>query len=164
MPLLKDGQIVNDPWVMVEGDEPIPADTPAIIGLARWQRHRAALSGRKVPLGIRLKSDEPPSQIEGDLSNFAVIVLEFPYFKDGRAYSYARLLRERYGYRGEMRAAGHVLCDQYLFMARVGVDAFEVKDDTAVAAWKKAMNEMSVFYQPTSDGRKTAMMFRHQKG
>lgn len=164
MPLLKDGQIVDDPWVTVEGDEPIPADAPAIISVGRWQKDRAALAGRKAPLGIRLKSDQPPSQIEGDLSKFAVIVLEFPYFKDGRAYSYARLLRERYGYRGEVRAAGHVLRDQYLFMARVGIDAFEVKDETAVAAWEQSMNEMSVFYQPTADGRKTAMMLRHQKG
>ncbi len=163
MPLLKDGRIVDDAWIAVGDADPIPADKPVIVGLDRWTRERAGLLGRNAPLGIRLKSSEPPEQIAADLARFALVALEFPYFKDGRAYSYARLLRERYGYKGELRAVGHVLRDQYLFMARCGFDAFEVKDAKAVDAFKQAMAEFSVFYQPTADGRRTAMMLRHPK-
>lgn len=163
MPLLKEGQIVEDAWVVVGDDEVIPADKPVVVTLDRWTRERASLMGRNAPLGIRLKSNEPPEKIKEDLSHFGVVALEFPYFKDGRAYSYARLLRERYGYKGELRAVGHVLQDQYLFMVRCGFDAFEVKNDKAVEGFKHAMGEYSVFYQPTADGRKTAMMLRHPK-
>jgi uncharacterized protein (DUF934 family) len=163
MPLLKDGRIVDDPRTTVADDAPVPADRPVIVSLARWTTERDAFVGRKAPLGIRLASGEAPAAIAADLDRFGVIALEFPHFKDGRAYSSCRLLRERHGYAGEVRAVGNVLRDQYLFMARVGFDAFEVKDETAVAAWAQAMSEMSVFYQPTADGRKTAMMLRHQK-
>ncbi|MHA1154101.1 MAG: DUF934 domain-containing protein, partial [Alphaproteobacteria bacterium] len=94
---------------------------------------------------------------------FQVIALEFPSFGDGRAYSYARLLRERHGYRGELRAVGNVLRDQALFMRRCGFDAFEVAEGTAVAGWREALGEISVFYQPTEDGRPAAPGLRNQR-
>ena len=76
----------------------------------------------------------------------------FPTFKDGRAYSQARQLRERYGFRGELRATGDVLRDQFLFLARAGFDAFEVKKDADAAAFGEAIARYSVFYQPAGDG------------
>jgi uncharacterized protein (DUF934 family) len=77
----------------------------------------------------------------------------FPSFKDGRAYSQARQLRERYGFRGELRATGDVLRDQFLFLARAGFDAFEVKKDADTAAFVEALARYSVFYQPAADAR-----------
>ncbi|MCH8809777.1 MAG: DUF934 domain-containing protein, partial [Proteobacteria bacterium] len=121
---------------------------------------REALLQRNAPLGIRLRSDQPPKLVLDDLDRFAVVALEFPKFGDGRAYSYARLLRERYGYRGELRAVGNVLRDQALFMLRCGFDAFELAEDSALEGWRESLAEISVFYQPTADGRSPAHALR----
>jgi uncharacterized protein (DUF934 family) len=163
MPLLKDGKIVDDQWTAVADDAELPADRPVIVSLERWQKEKDTLAGRNAPLGVRLKSDQSPELIREHLDRFGLVALDFPVFKDGRAYSYARLLRERFGFKGELRAVGNVLRDQYMFMQRCGFDAYEVKDETAVAAWKQSMTEISVWYQPTADGRRTAMQIRHSK-
>ena len=83
--------------------------TAVIVGLARWQEERGLIEPRRDPLGVRLKPGDPVEQIAGDLERLAVVALEFPKFNDGRAMSQARLLRERYGYRGEIRATGKVV-------------------------------------------------------
>src|SRR3546814_2142105 len=85
------------------------------------------LRGHNGRLGLRLKSDQSPAGIAEDLGHFQLVALEFPRFGDGRAYSYARLLRERYGFKGELRAVGNVLRDQFLFMLRCGFDALDRK-------------------------------------
>jgi uncharacterized protein (DUF934 family) len=80
------------------------------------------------------------------------VALSFPTFKDGRAYSQARLLRERYGFRGELRATGQVLRDQLLFMHRAGFDAFELSKDADAPVFVQALTRYSLFYQPAGDG------------
>jgi len=163
MPLLRDGALVDDPWVTVDDGTQLPMDGPAIVSLERWQAHRDALLGRNAPLGIRLKSDQPPALIADDLDRFAVVALEFPVFRDGRAYSHARLLRERYGYKGEVRAVGEVLRDQFLFMVRCGFDAVEVKDENAAGQWREAVSEISVVYQPAADSQTPVWALRHRR-
>ncbi len=160
MPLIKDNELVPDPWVTLGDDEALPEGTPAIVSFERWQNEREALLQRNAPLGIRLRSDQPPKLVLDDLDRFAVVALEFPRFGDGRAYSYARLLRERYGFRGELRAVGNVLRDQALFMLRCGFDAFELAEDSALEGWRESLAEISVFYQPTADGRSPAHALR----
>ena len=164
MPLIKDDEFVVDPWVAVDDEEDLPEGAPAIVSLKRWQAERVALAGRNAPLGIRLRADQPPAPIAEDLDRFQVVALEFPSFGDGRAYSYARLLRERFGYRGELRAVGNVLRDQALFMRRCGFDSFEVAEGTGVDGWREALGEISVFYQPTEDGRPAAPGLRSAVG
>lgn len=161
MPLLKDNRLIEDTWVAVGDDEPLPDGVPAIITLARWQRDQVHLWERNAPLGIRLEPGEAPHEIVEALDRFRLVALNFPTFTDGRAYSYARLLRERYGYKGELRAVGNVLKDQYGFMLRCGFDSFEVADGIDPAAWEKAARALGVVYQPTSDRRSTAAMERH---
>jgi len=163
MALIKDSAVVEDPWLAVGDDEDLPADAPVIVSLERWQRDRDRLLGRNTPLGIRLRSDQPPALVLDDLERFAVVALEFPRFGDGRAYSYARLLRERYGFEGEVRAVGDVLRDQYLFMQRCGFDAFQVADEGALEHWQQALAEISVVYQPAASGRRTVMEARRSR-
>ena len=86
----------------------------------------------------------------------------FPGFRDGRAYSQARILRERYGFGGEMRATGQVLRDQFLFLLRSGFNSFEVSKEADAAAFVESIKTFDVFYQPTGDGRATA--FRRRLG
>jgi uncharacterized protein (DUF934 family) len=90
--------------------------------------------------------------------------LVVPKFKDGRAYSQARLLRERHGFRGELRATGDVLRDQFQFLLRAGFDAFEVKKPADAKVFAQAAARFSVFYQPSADGRPPALRRRAQSG
>ena len=162
MPLLKHGRPAEDVWVAVADDEVLPGDAPAIVSLERWRRDRETLRGHNGPLGIRLNSDQSPALVADDLSRFGVVVLDFPVFRDGRPFSYARLLRERYGFDGEVRATGHVLRDQYAFLHRCGVDALEVEDPDAAAHWDRALSEISGVYQPATDRRPWIGQLRRQ--
>ena len=162
MPLIKSGRRVEDPWVYLDDDAPLPEHGPVIVGVARWQAERARLRRRGPPVGVRMKADQPPSLIADDIDRLHLIALEFPAFADGRAYSSARLLRERHGYAHELRAVGTVLRDQFMFMHRCGFDAFEVADQAAVDGWIEAMSEISVWYQPTGDGRAPVSVLRRR--
>lgn len=162
MPLLKDGRLVDDPWRTVPDAAELPSEGQVIVGLDHWRDNRENLVKRNVPLGIRLRSDEFPDEISEDLDRFAVIALEFPTFRDGRAYSHARRLRERLGFKGELRAVGNVLRDQWVFMLRCGFDAFEVEDEGAEAAWRSASGEIGVHYQPAADLRPGVVALRHR--
>ena len=163
MSLIKGGKLVEDTFVDASGAETIPPSGPVIVSLAQWQAQRDALLQRGTPLGLRLHSDQSPEAIANDVQHFALIALEFPKFRDGRAYSYARLLRERYGFKGELRAVGDVLMEQLFFMVRTGFDAFDLQQSPdPVAAFQTALSDFSVWYQPTADGRKTALQLRHR--
>ncbi|MEO8466827.1 MAG: DUF934 domain-containing protein [Gammaproteobacteria bacterium] len=160
MGLIKDGKLVTDTFVDVTGLETLPPGGAVLVTYDQWQAQRAALLARRSPLGIRLHSDQPPELIAADLPHFALVALEFPKFRDGRAYSYARLLRERYGFKGELRAVGEVLLEQLFFMLRTGFDAFDVEGADPLGAYHTALGDLSVWYQPTGDGRPTAMQLR----
>lgn len=162
MPLLKGGRLADDPWISVGDGEPLPPSGAIIVTLPRWQGERETLIARGEDLGVRLAAADKPAAIAADLPRLALIALEFLTFRDGRAYSSARLLRERFGFKGELRAVGNVLRDQLLFMHRCGFDAFEIKDGAAVEAWERAMGEITVFYQPTADGRASVIQLRQR--
>jgi uncharacterized protein (DUF934 family) len=160
MKLLKAGQPVGeDAWQPLGDDEALPSTGPVLVSFDRWQRERDTLSGRNSPVGVRVKNNQRVDALAADLGHIALIALEFPKFNDGRAYSQARILRERLGYRGEVRATGAVLFDQLLFMHRCGFDAYQIARDDAVEAWQRALAQFTQFYQPTADGR-PALLFR----
>lgn len=162
MALIKDARVVADPWRSLAADEAVPNDRPVVISWERFQAERAAWIARGQPLGVRVPPEVPAGDIAAELSNFALVALEFPKFADGRAFSTARLLRERYGFKGELRAVGEVLRDQLLFMARCGFDAFAIADERAAAALG-AFREITVAYQPAADGTVPAFR-RHGDG
>ncbi|MBN1239935.1 MAG: DUF934 domain-containing protein [Gammaproteobacteria bacterium] len=163
MALVKDGRIVEDAFVDASTLDTLPPQGCLIVSLEQWQAHRHALLARAEPVGIKLTSDQSPEAIAEDVGCFDVIALEFPRFRDGRAYSYARLLRERYGYDKELRAVGDVLLEQLFYMARTGFDAFEILSPDPLRDFETAMGDFSVCYQPTGDGRPTAMQLRHRR-
>ena len=161
MPLVKDKEIVEDAWTHIADGEDIPLDGPVIVSADRWLADRASLVHRNGPIGVRLRNDQSPEDLGKDLYRFGVIGLEFPAFKDGRAYTQARLLRKRYRF-GEIRAFGDVLRDQLLFMQRCGIDAFEIRKQGDAEAFRKAINEISVFYQPAADDRRPVSAQRNR--
>lgn len=163
MPLLKNNILVQDSWTVVADDAALPSDGGAIVGLDRWKAEGETLKGRNAPLGITLSSAESPALIAADLNAFQVVRLQFPAFTDGRAYSYARLLRERYGFKGEIRAAGNVLRDQYAHMLRCGFDAFEVAEGIDPADWAASRDKVGLAYQNATDGVRAVWARRHGK-
>jgi uncharacterized protein (DUF934 family) len=160
MPLIKGGALVDDAWVGVGDDEPLPAEGPVVVSLRRWQAERDVLRRRNAPVGVRLGSAEPAKEIAADLDRLELVAIEFPTFRDGRGFSTARLLRERYGFKGELRATGNVFRDQFLFMHRCGFDAYEVADAREADAFAAALASFSVVYQRTGDGRVPATALR----
>lgn len=126
-------------------------DAPRI-DLAQWRDGARPEAG---PFVLRLSNDADPAEIGDGLRRFAAIELEFPTFRDGRAYTQARVIRERFGFRGELRATGEVLCDQALFMLRAGFDALDIGDGDA-SGFERAISAYSVFYQNGADGSAAA--------
>jgi uncharacterized protein (DUF934 family) len=156
MQLIKGGRIVADGFVRLPDDAPVPERVPVIVSAARFLSDAETLLRRDAPTGVLWPNDRRVAELAPHLDRLALVALVFPAFKDGRAFSQARLIRERYGFHGELRATGQVLRDQFLFMLRAGFDAFEVTKDADVGAFAEAAHRYSVFYQPTGDGRSTA--------
>jgi uncharacterized protein (DUF934 family) len=130
--IIKDRNVVADPWLRLEpgADGSLPAVPPAgdvIVPLALWREQREALLARPGRLGVWLKSDEDPQAIAEDLRLFGVVAVDFPKFGDGRGYSTARLLRERYGWKGELRAIGDIFRDQLFYLASCGFNAYVLR-------------------------------------
>lgn len=161
--LLKaDGLTHRNTYTALDDDvAPVPEDRDLVVSLSRWERDRERLIDWPGRVAVRINSDEALTSIVADLDAIDMIALEFPTFRDGRAYSHARALRDRYGYRGEIRAVGDVLVEQLAFMLRVGFDAFELEAADAAVEFRTVADEISVHYQPSSDGRVTALERRH---
>ena len=162
MPLVKNGKIATDIFVHVADDAELPSDGAVLISAARFLENPEAISRRLGKTGVIWPNNRDVDDLVPHLDRLAVVALVFPTFRDGRAYSQARLLRERYGFKGELRATGQVLRDQFLFMLRAGFDAFEVKKESDADAFANTAGRYSVFYQPTGDGRITALHRRMQ--
>ena len=152
--LIKNGAVVNDSWHVLDKDatlDGLPNSDSIIVPLALWLEHSHALKARDGGLGVWLDSDEEVESIAGDLDQFQVIALNFPVFSDGRNYSNARLLRDRYQYQGEVRAIGDVLRDQLFFMQRCGFDAFALRADRNADEALESLKDFSNTYQAATD-------------
>jgi uncharacterized protein (DUF934 family) len=146
---------VEDPFTTVADDQELPQGD-VILSLTRFEAEGDRLLSEGRAVGVRLKSDEEVEALAYDLPRIAVVALEFPKFRDGRAYSNARLLRERFGYAGEIRAVGDVLREQAHFMLRCGFDAFEPADGTGAQEWEAVTRRFRHVYQRAADGREPA--------
>jgi uncharacterized protein (DUF934 family) len=151
--------LAEDPFTAVTDDWAIPQGD-VIISLTRFQTEgdRLLSEGRKV--GVRLESHEEVEALAYDLPRLSVVELAFPKFGDGRAYSNARLLRQRFGFKGEVRAVGDVLREQAGVMVRCGFDAFEPADGSTPEEWERATRRFRHVYQRSSDGRIPAFVER----
>ena len=147
--LIKNRQIVPDPWQHADAEGALP-DGDVIVPLARFRAERDILLKRPHKIGVKLKGDDKLEDILPDLARIETIALHFP-FRDGRCYTHARLLRERYEYKKDIRAVGHVHKDQIFFMHRVGINVFEMKEGDDLQDALAAFSDFSVLYQPATD-------------
>ena len=152
-------EAAEDPFTTVDDDQVIPPGD-VIISLTRFQAEGERLLGQGRQVGVRVEPDETVEALAYDLPRIAVAALVFPKFRDGRAFSMARILRERLGYRGEVRAVGDVLLEQAKFMVRCGFDAFEVADDSTPEQWTGATRRFRYVYQRAADDREPAFADR----
>jgi uncharacterized protein (DUF934 family) len=150
-------------FAVLKDDHPLPAEGAVIVSLSRFRNERDVLLGRAQPLGLRLDAPESPESVGSDIYRFALIVLNVPYFRDGRAFSWARLLRTRFGYQGQIRITGHVLKDQIAFYLRVGVDSFDLPRPVTDAEIEAARAEISHVYQHSVDRRETIWDMRARR-
>ena len=149
-PIWRGTAFYTDAWAKPADGEPLP-DSPAILSKARWLAERERLTGRNAPLGLQIEPGETLDDLAADLPRFALIALSFPKFADGRAFSLARLLREKHGFTGELRAVGNVLSDQIPYMRRCGFDTFAVTHaPTRRTLAEGRIPEVTLYYQPAT--------------
>ena len=152
MALIKHGSVVDgDTFTLIADASPLSETGDVIVGLSRLLSGEAEQAARKGRLGVRVDPEDEVTLVAQVLSKVALVAVNFPKFGDGRGYSKARLLRERYGYQGEIRAVGEVLADQLQYMLRCGIDAFELSAGKDVAAALRALRDFSVTYQAATD-------------
>lgn len=153
--IIRNGQIEPDTWQLIkaneDGEYETPADGDIIVPLNLWQQQSEHLKQHQGKLGIWLDSDESPETIAEELDNFQIIAINFPVFVDGRGYSYARLLRERFDYQGEIRAIGDVMQDQVFYMRRCGIDSFAIKQGKDIEEAINGLHTISQCYQAAVD-------------
>jgi uncharacterized protein (DUF934 family) len=161
MPLVKGGKITADTFAAIADDAALP-EGDVLVHAARFLQDPEGVLQHPGRTGVIWPNNRDVDDLVPHLERLAVVALVFPSFRDGRAYSQARLLRERFHYRGELRAVGQVLRDQFVFMLRAGFDAFDVRKQADAEAFALTVKRYSVFYQPTGDGRITALHRRMQ--
>ena len=155
--IIKNGQIIDDAWQVLklaEDETPEAITLPdalTLLPLAVWLARKDEILVRKQPIGVWLESNEGPEAIANDLKHFAILGVNFPKFADGRGYSIARLLRERFAYTGEIRALGDVLQDQLFLLKRCGFDAFALRADKDIEAALAGFTVFSESYQAAID-------------
>jgi uncharacterized protein (DUF934 family) len=154
--LIKQRQIAADGWLVVglpnePVPEPLPAEGDIIVPLGVWRAQHRALLGRRGRTGVWLETSEDPAVLFSAGPMPELVAVRFASFTDGRGYSVARLLRERHGFRGELRAIGDVLRDTLFDLARCGFDAFALRDDQDAEAALAAFDDFSEVYQAAAD-------------
>ncbi len=149
---------VDDRFTAVEDDGALPDTDAVILSLARFEAEGAVLLAAGRDVGVRVGPADRIEVLVEVLPQLALVALDFPKYRDGRAYSTAVLLRERYGFGGEIRAVGDVLIDQAWNMVRCGFDAFET--DVGPNAWAAAARRYRHVYQASADSRTPAFVER----
>lgn len=152
MSLWKNGSFVDDAFRRVADDEPFADGEAVIVSLARFRAERDALLARAAPLGVVIEPGADWTDIVADLPRLAVVAADLPKFADGRAFSIGRLLRDRDGFTGELRAVGAFFLDQIPFLKRVGFDAFSTDDPLVLKGLREGRwPEVTEYLQPVAD-------------
>jgi uncharacterized protein (DUF934 family) len=161
--LIRNGRIEADDYAALADDAALPTSGRVLVSLVRFQKEHDALAA--LAIGVKLPNTADVLALWPELKGLPLIALDFPGFADGRAYSQARLLSERLGYAGELRATGKaVVRDQFHFMLRVGFTAFLLREDQNAEACLAAVRDFSLSYQQASDRADTVLEKRRRTG
>ena len=163
MPLIKNGVEVDDIWAFVPDEADLEPGGCFTVSLHRYLNSVDSLRARNDCVGVRLVPEDEPSLLADHLDHVRLVEISFPKYTDGRGYSQAQLLRRRYGFEGEIRAVGHVLRDQILYMHRSGFNAYETAR-ADLSSVLEALTEYSHYYQPAAGTAETVFAMRRAKG
>jgi len=151
MPLWRREGFVEDQWGFLGNEAPVPEEGAIVVSLKRWLGERERLVSRAGPVGVAVEAGLDAQAHLADLAGRPLVALAFDKFADGRSFSYARILRDRLGYDGELRAIGDVLIDEIPLMLRCGFDSFEVANAPTLDALRAGRLPGSpLHYQPSS--------------
>lgn len=145
--ILRHRVVEIDAWRSLEAGEPLPASGPVIVTIERWLAEREALVARADPVGVLVEADARLEPIVQELVGRPLVALRMTRYTDGRSLSSARLLRERHGFRGELRAVGVFLPDQVWELSRCGFDAFAFADASEAGQGLAALGTFTDAYQ-----------------
>ncbi|MBV8105631.1 MAG: DUF934 domain-containing protein [Hyphomicrobiales bacterium] len=143
----------EDAWAFLADDAEAPETGSIVVSLKRWLAEREALASRTGPVGVAVDAGADAQAHLPELANRPLVALAFAKFADGRSFSYARLLRDRHGFKGELRAVGEVLIDEIPLMLRCGFDSFDVTNAPTLAVLEAGrLPGPPIHYQPGSGG------------
>lgn len=163
MALIEDGRVVADRWRWLADGEPLPAAGAVILPYERWLADRP----RPAPglqLGTTLPAGKLASTLAESLADLSLVAVGFAKFRDGRGFSAARELRERYGFEGEIRAVGHLVADQYIFLHRCGFSTVTIEREHDAPTWAAALSSFTVAYQAAAEGDRPLSQLRRRIG
>lgn len=152
--IIRDRAIVDDNYRYVTDASDLAAGGDIIVTLELWEAHKSDLKNHAGKVGVQVPGDAEPEIIADDLDQLAVVAIHFPVFRDGRGFSLARILRDHFGYRGELRATGDVLRDQMFYMQRCGINAFEPRADRSMEDALLGLSDFSVAYQADANEKR----------
>ena len=162
MPLIKNGTEIENEWNLLAEDEAYTGQPNTLLSLQEFHDNYDNIKDSNSIVGIALNVDDEVDSLKEKLDQVALVTVNFPSFADGRGFSQARLIRERFEFTGEIRAVGHIIRDQYLYLVRSGVDSIDA-DRATEAEWKAAIEEFDTFYQPALNKGTAAYRLRHKK-
>ncbi len=166
MRIIRNRKIQNDDWRLSPElggvEEPCPAAAPLLVSVARLVEDAETLLADGAEIGVLLRPDDDLADVESYLPRLALVAIEFPKFNEGRGYSQARLLRNRLGFTGEIRALGDVSRDRLAFLERCGFNAFVLRPGESLEAALPAFAEISLRYQPAEDAAETVGSLRRR--
>ena len=157
MPLIKNGNYVDDSYIRIEGEAPVPDDGDVLVDAVRLKDDTLVLRPRQGRLGVLLMNTVDAEELAPHLSKLALVALEFPSFNDGRAFSQARVLRHTLGFPGEIRATGKPMADQAGHLVRCGFDCFEANARQPLEVWQQALKAVHGVYQRDYAGKGDAV-------
>jgi uncharacterized protein (DUF934 family) len=150
MALWRDGAFAENSWISLGDDAPVPASGDILVSLSRWRREKDALADRVDPVGVEIVAGKDALEHLAAAADRPLVALRFDKFADGRAFSYAILLRERHGFTGELRASGDVLLDEIPLMQRCGFTSFEIVNKPTLRALEEGrLPKVVLAYQPS---------------
>ncbi len=150
MPLWRREGFVEDKWAFLGDEASLPEEGAIVVSLKRWLAEREALVSHAGPVGVAVEAGADAQAHLSDLTNRPLVALAFDKFADGRSFSYARILRDRLRFGGELRAIGDVLIDEIPLMLRCGFDSFEVANAPTLHALQAGRLGSPLHYQPSS--------------
>ena len=149
--ILSHGKVIDDHWILLSDEDAIPAQGDIIVPLSTWAAQREVLLAREGAVSVLLDGQDEVETIADDLAHFAMIAIHFAKFVDGRGFSSALLLRDRYHYQGNIRAIGHIIRDQLFLMKRCGFSEFSFSAEIDLHAAAESLNVFSDSYQTAAD-------------